>query len=238
MNKLHSKIFCDESCHLQHDKSGIMVLGAICCLNERLEMVLRTIKYLRHKHNYNTELKWTKLIARQMPFYSALIDLFVKSDLQFKATVVLNKGSLRHDEFNNGSHTNFYYKMFYYTIKDFFPDDDYCYRLYLDYMDTQGLEKCKKLVTVLQNYAIGQDRTICVEAQTIRSYESQLIQLCDFFIGALSYKNRIDIEKKSTTKNEVISLIERKIGINLSRGTPPWEQKFNIFQFQPRSINA
>lgn len=215
-----------------------MVLGAICCPSDKVDIVVRTIKYLRHQHQYLTELKWTKLIEKQMPFYQALVDFFMKSDLQFKATVVLNKERLRHGEFNNGSHTNFYYKMFYYTLKDFFTEEDASYRLYLDYMDTLGHEKCEKLVTVLQNHASGQNRTIHVEAQTIRSYESQLIQLCDLFTGALSYKNRTDIEKKSTIKNELISCIEKASGINLLHGTPPWEPKFNIFQFQPRSTDA
>lgn len=238
MPQIISKIFCDESCHLEYDKSGIMVLGAICCPNEKVEHAVRTIKYLRHEFNYHTELKWTKLIAKQFPFYQSLIDFFIDSDLRFKATVVLNKEKLRHEEFNAGSHDNFYYKMFYYTVRDFFAEDGAAYRLYLDYKDTLGRDKCKKLETVLQNHACSKEQTIQVEAQTIRSYESQLIQLCDLLIGALSYKNRNDIEKKSKVKMELIAYIEKKVGINLNLGTPPWEPKFNIFQFQPRSADA
>ena len=86
------KLFCDESCHMENDSSNIMVLGSLFCPETHLEGIIRGIKALRHKHNYHNELKWTKLISKQFPFYKELIDLFFQSDsLRFKVTVVLNK---------------------------------------------------------------------------------------------------------------------------------------------------
>lgn len=92
----HFKLFCDESCHLEHDSSDVMVLGTICCPEERVEAINRQIKTLRYQHNYQSELKWTKLHYKQIGFYKALIDLFLDTEaLRFKATVVINKKSLK-----------------------------------------------------------------------------------------------------------------------------------------------
>ena len=118
--KLIYKIFCDESCHLQHDGADIMVLGALHCTAEKAIRLNKHIKWLRYEHNYHNELKWTKLVTKQWPFYKALIDLVVDTDeLRFKTTVVQQKNKLDHDQYNAGSHNNFYYKMFYYTLRDF-----------------------------------------------------------------------------------------------------------------------
>ena len=86
------KIFCDESCHLQNDKADVMVLGAIHCDAEKAERLNRHIKWLRHQHNYHTELKWTKLVAKQWPFYKDILDILLfDQDVWFKATVVQRK---------------------------------------------------------------------------------------------------------------------------------------------------
>ncbi|MEZ5470620.1 MAG: hypothetical protein R3E90_02475 [Marinicella sp.] len=60
----------------------------------------------------------------QLSLYEDLIDLFVKdAEVFFKATVVLNKHLLDHDKFNAGSHSDFYYKMAYYTMRDYLKKD-------------------------------------------------------------------------------------------------------------------
>ena len=231
----HYKLFCDESCHLEHDNSNVMVLGAICCPEEYVEAINRQIKTLRYRHSYKTELKWTKLHTKQIGFYKALIDLFLETEeLRFKATVVLNKKALNHEQFNQGSHNNFYYKMFYYTLRDFLVSGNH-YKIYLDYMDTQGREKARKLMDVLDNANFGQ---VDISAYIIRSHESQLIQLCDLLIGALSYSNRADIAHESKVKNELVDYLELKLCHRLDMGTPPWEQKFNIFRFSPRGTTC
>tara|TARA_Y100001001_G_C7799523_1_gene235729 strand:- start:30 stop:356 length:327 start_codon:yes stop_codon:yes gene_type:complete len=73
-----------------------------------------------------------------------------------------------------------------------------------------------------------------VEAFVIQSYEAQLIQVCDLLIGAVSYKNRTDIEHSSEIKQKVVNYLQQKLGYPLNINTPPWEAKFNIFRFMPR----
>ena len=227
------KIYCDESCHLEHDGNNVMVFGALRCDASAVEQAVRSIKELRSKFGYQTEVKWTKLIAKQLPFYLELIDLFLGAGgLRFKATVVINKGLLDHTQYNGGSHGTFYYKMAYYTLRDFLEKEKVC-RIHLDYMDTQGNKRAQKLLEVLGNAkAAG-----ILSAQIIRSHESQLIQLCDLFIGALAYARRFEAEKRTTTKSAIIGHLERQLGRSLLDGTPPWEEKFNIFVFSPRKAD-
>jgi len=227
------KIFCDESCHLQHDGADVMVLGALHCRAEKAMQLNKHIKWLRHEHNYHTELKWTKLVAKQWPFYQALIDLVIDSEeLRFKTTVVQQKNKLNHDQYNTGSHNNFYYKMFYYTLRDFL-DASNKYRIYLDYMDTLGGEKVAELCRVLQN---STNWHLDVEAFVIQSYEAQLIQVCDLLIGAVSYQNRTDIDHSSKIKQKIVNYLQQRLGYRLNINTPPWEAKFNIFRFMPRGV--
>lgn len=228
------KIYCDESCHLEHDGINLMVLGALCCDAAEVTSTNDKIKTLREKHNYHTELKWTKLIGKQMPFYKELISLFIESTLKYKATVVLNKSNLDHDQFNGGSHGTFYYKMFFYALKSFI-EPNASYRVYMDYMDTLSASKAAKLSEVLQSKMHG---NIEIGTHIIRSHESHIIQLCDLLTGAIGYKNRTDIKKESVIKNELIGYLEHCIGRSIGFGTPPWEEKLNIFMFSPRPNNV
>lgn len=219
------KIFCDESNHLSNDKSNIMVNGAIFVPEEKVTEYNKYIKYLRHKYNYNTELKWTKLHSKQFKFYKELIDFFFNSDMQFKATLIVNKSKLNHQKYNS-THDDFYYKVYYYTLRDFIRKEDFSnYKIYLDYKDKKGGEKIKKLKYFLQT----QGFTNNIDIYIINSKESQILQLCDLFIGAIGYYNRKDIKKESQIKNQLIDCLQM-YRINLF-ATKKDFTKFNIFRW-------
>lgn len=227
---LDYKIYCDESCHLEHDGSDVMVFGALRCKAVSVEETVRGIKSLRAKYEYQTEIKWTKLLKKQLPFYRDLLNLFLQSDaLSFKATSVINKHLLDHTQYNQGSHGIFYYKMAFYTLRDFLKNPGAA-RIHFDYMDTQGKDRAQKLLEIL-----SADGAACVlSAQIVRSGESQLIQLCDLLIGAISYARRFPRDQRSPVKGAIVDHLETYLGRDLINGTPPWEEKFNIFVFSPR----
>jgi len=228
------KIFCDESNHLENDSSNLMVLGAIQCVEEEVPKANKTIKYLRHKHNYHKEIKWTKVSENQKDFYDDLLEYFFSSlFLSFKGTVVIDKSRLSHDRFGS-NHDEFYYKMYYYTLRDFLNADNQ-YKIYMDYKDTKGGKRVAKLKEVFFNES---HRAIEPTFNIIQSHESQLLQLCDLFIGALGYKNRKDIEHSSAIKKYIVEKIEKNIGHTLLMGTPQWEKKFNIFRYTPRKFDV
>ncbi|MBK2109077.1 DUF3800 domain-containing protein [Francisella tularensis] len=226
------KFFCDESCHLEHDGADIMVLGALHCSAERAEQLNRHIKWLRHQHNYKPELKWSKLNKHQWQLYKDIIDLIIDSeDVFFKSTIVMNKKQLDHNKYNAGSHNTFYYKMFYYTLRDYINTNN-DNRIYLDYMDTLGSEKTQKLCEIFRN---SSNRSgLKISTTIVQSYAAQLIQVCDLFIGAIGYKNRTDIENQSEIKTRFVDYLEQKLKRPLNITTSPWENKFNIFKFSGR----
>ena len=232
---MHYKIFCDESNHLLKDSSNLMVNGAIRVEEERLKEASNHIKALRHKHQYHNEIKWTKLIYKQMPFYRELIDYFFSSDfMAFKATLVVNKSNANHKRYGR-NHDEFYYVVYYYTLRDLIKKEDN-YKIYFDYKDTLGGERVVELKKRLSHGCMG-DMSFTI----IHSYESQLIQLVDLFIGAIGYMNRKDISKESKVKCEIMDYLDSKIrvqGYKIGdiKGTKPWAEKFNIFRWSLSNV--
>ncbi len=230
------KIFCDESNHLNNDTSNLMVIGGIGCPSNQVEYVNRFIKHLKHKHNAMGELKWTKLNNNKKEFYKELLEFFFSNIyLKFNAQAVINKSRLNHDKYNDGEVDKFYYKMYYYALLPFlqFLKPNEKVNIFIDYKDTKGGQRAKKLNEVIHNTFYGK---IDCEFTIIHSHESQIMQLADIMIGAISYKNREDIEHKSEIKNFIISTIEELGGISLDVSTPEWEEKFRIYRFMPRSF--
>lgn len=227
------KIFCDESNHLYSDSSNLMLIGGIGCPTNQVEYVNRAIKHIKHKHNAKSELKWTKVNNNKKEFYQELLEFFFSSVyLKFNAQAVINKSRLNHDRYNEGEADKFYYKMYYYALIPFLKPD-LNVNIFIDYKDTKGGQRAKKLNEVIDNTFYGQ---INCEFTIIHSHESQIMQLADVMIGAIAYKNRQDIEHTSEIKNFIIKTIEHLSGISLEASTPQWEEKFRIFRFVPRQF--
>ncbi len=227
------KIFCDESNHLNSDTSDLMVIGGILCPTNQVQYVNRYIKHLKHKHNATNELKWTRLNNNKKEFYKELLKFFFSSvDLKFNAQVVIEKSRLNHDKYNDGESDEFYYKMYYYALLPFLKVQE-DFNIFIDYKDTKGGQRAKKLNEVIDNTFYG---NINCEFTIIHSHESQIMQVVDIMIGAISYKNRKDIEHISEIKNYIIECIEELNGSSLDISTPQWEEKFRIFRFIPRSF--
>ena len=220
------KIFCDESNHLLNDTSNLMVNGAILVPEKKVKTYNCYIKYLRHKYNYYYEIKWVKLFSHNFEFYKELIDFFLKSEMQLKATLVLNKNNNRHNAYGY-DHNDFYYIAFYYTLRDFISKNNFSnFKIYLDYKDTRGGDKIKLLKETLKTQGL---KTNNINVYIINSKESQILQLCDLFIGAIGYKNREDIPKTSKIKNKIIDyLLEKGLYLHF---TSRKETKFNIFKW-------
>ena len=232
---MNYKIFCDESNHLLNDNSNIMINGSIRIEENMVKNANDYIKKLREEYNYHTEIKWTKLIYKQMPFYKKLIDYFFSSEfMQFKATLVVNKSNANHQKYGR-NHDEFYYVVYYYTLRDLIKLDGN-YKIYFDYKDTLGGNRVSELKKRLIHSCKGD-----ILFTIIRSHESQLIQLVDLFIGAIGYINRKDIEQNSKVKCEIAEYLNKKIkeqGYNIGdiKSTKPWAEKFNIFRWSLNNV--
>ena len=230
-------IYCDESCYLEHDHIPIMLLGAVWCPKESVRAIASQIRHLKNQHNANGELKWSKISKHgNLPFYEALVRYFFSENaLNFRCLVVIGKEHLDHNYFNQGSHDSFYYKMYYYLLLNIVEQEDSQFNIFLDIKDTRGSKRLRLLSEILNMKLKGRTIEVIKNMQLVRSHESQLIQLADFLTGAIAYDNRTDILKNNTGKIRVLELIKRLSRTDLHHPSPPWEKKFNLFIFKPRS---
>lgn len=224
-------IYCDESCHLEYDHQKIMVLGAIRCEKSYKKQAVNDIRNIKEKYNMNKfcEVKWTKVSPDKYEMYHELVNYFFSNpNLSFRA-VIVDKSQLKHDLFNQ-SHDNFYYKVYYQLLCRIIVPNNENY-IYLDIKDTKGARKVRKLGEILANGLYDFNMESIKNVQIINSKESELLQLADIFIGAISYLNRNENEKEnySKAKMNLIETIINSSGYNLRKSTFLSEEKFNLF---------
>lgn len=231
MSKIFN-VYCDESCHLEHDHQKVMVLGAIWCpLNKSRQIAVR-LREIKQKHGLapGFEVKWTKVSSAKTEFYLDLVDYFFDDDnLHFRALIVPNKSAVQHDLIPGQTHDIWYYKMYFVMLKVIFQPGD-CYRIYLDIKDTRGAEKTAKLHEVLCNNMYDFSRNIIERLQLVHSYEIEQLQLADLLIGAISYFSRDLYGNKA--KEALVARVQERSGYSLSKTTLYREDKLNLFYWQ------
>jgi len=224
-------IYCDESCHLEHDQQRVMVLGAIWMPAAAMKEVSVRISEIKQEHGLNShaEIKWTKVSPSKQQMYLDLVNYFFDVDsLRFRA-LVAPKDGLRHED-HQQSHDEWYYKMYFDMLKVIFSPNGQ-YSVYLDIKDSRGGRKVKKLHDVLCHNMYDFNREIIQRVQIIRSEESQVMQLADLLIGAISYANRF--LSGNQAKMALVEKIRARTGYALTKSTLYREEKFNIFCWRP-----
>jgi len=221
-------IYCDESCHMEHDHQKVMVLGAVWCLLERTREIAVRIREIKAKHGLPSEfeIKWSKVSPAKVEFYLDVVDYFFDDDdLHFRALIVTDRSKLRHQDFQQ-THDEWYYKMYFDMLK-IILDPNARYRIYIDIKDTRGGAKIAKLHEVLCNNIYDFSRQIIETLQIVRSNEVETLQMADLLIGAVSYANR-----NLTTSSAKLALVQRvreRSGYSLTRTTLFREDKVNLF---------
>lgn len=219
-------IYCDESCHLEHDQQKVMAIGGIACPNYAKFHIYEDIKKIKERHSIMThqEIKWNKVSKGKQTYYEDLINYFFDNELlRFRGVLLPNKSVLRHNEFSQ-SHDDFYYKMYYYTISYFLNQEDDL-EVYIDIKDTNSMKKIKKLEEVLYNKARNRSKEV-TKIQQIRSHENSILQLTDLLLGAITYINR-GIHT-SSAKLQLCSLIKTRASQSLTETSSLSESKLNL----------
>jgi len=229
------RLYCDESCHLENDGNDIMVLGAIMCDEIVKNQVFKEIKLIKEKHGVSPyfEIKWTKVSNGKIELYKELIEYFFNnSNLNFRGLVAKGKKNLDHEKYNSGSFDKWYYKMYYLLLNHMIYSDKE-YRIFLDIKDTKGGPRVKKLHDVLCNNRYDFKKDVIKKVEQIHSNHSEILQLTDLIIGALSYYNRGLITSKA--KLELIKLIENRVNHKLNVSSNRNQTKFNLFIWEGKS---
>jgi len=236
-------IYCDESCHLENDNEASMAIGAIYCLASKKDEIFSRIdeiknkfklipKHIKSKKQNRAiyEIKWNKVSKSQIEFYKELVDYFFDDDdIGFRVLVVPNKKKLKYSEYGH-THDTFYYKMYFNMLKVIL-NPEYAHNIFIDIKDTKSRERVHKLEQVLRNDKYDYSKEIIKKVQQVRSHEVELVQLADFFTGAVSYVNRG--LNASKAKLELIEYIRHRSRYTLLKSTLVQEKKFNIFIWNP-----
>ena len=223
-------VYCDESCHLEHDGIQVMLLGALWCPTQSAKKTADDLRSLKLKHGLSRdfEVKWTKVSEGKLDFYLDTVDYFFDTgDLHFRALIVPDKGLLRHEDFAQ-DHDTFYYKM-YYQLLAAILNPKRIYSIYLDIKDTRSQHKVLRLQEFLRASKRDFDRSIIGRMQHVRSSEVEHIQLADLLLGAVAYRNRGLSGNKG--KLSVVERIRERSGYSLVRTTLLREDKVNIFRW-------
>lgn len=233
-------IYCDESCHLEHDTSEIMLLGSISCDKRKVKRISQKIRKIKRENGLaeNFEIKWTKVSPGKVNFYMSLLELFFEEELNFRCVIAQGKKKLDNTAFNQ-TYDDWYYKMYYLLLcKIVDPTGEYA--VYIDIKDTNGGEKTKELRRMLNNFLYSFNQTCLRKLQIVKSHEIELLQMCDLLIGCIGYKNRFlnPLNEKSETlskaKIQMCQQLEKLAQRPLNQTTPLSEQKLNIFVWEPR----
>lgn len=226
-------VYCDESCHLQHDNSNVMVLGATWCPKAVKDEVFGRIREIKVKHGLSAgfEAKWNKISKGKEDFYLELINYFFDDDdLHFRAIVIPDKQALNHDAFNQ-DHDTFYYKMYFDLLKVILSPNC-CYNIYIDIKDTRSQEKVTKLHEVLRNNQYDYQNQIIKKIQQVNSKEVELLQITDMITGAISYLHRG--LSGNEAKLKIIEKIRFRSKYKLLKSTLVKEDKMNVFIWKHR----
>ena len=183
-------IYCDESCHIQHDGNDIMVIGGVFCSKKSAKKINKEIRKIKEKYGIiKSEVKWHKVSNNKIDFYYELINYFFSNDeLKFRCVIAPEKKKLNLKNFSL-SYDDWYYRIYYLLLKEIVSIDSEYY-IYMDIKDTNGGAKIKKLKNVLNNMLYAFYSDVVKNIQLVRSDEIEIIQLSDILIGAVSYVNR------------------------------------------------
>ncbi len=221
-------VYCDESCHLEHDHQPVMVLGAIWCPLETSHEISVNIREIKKAHGLSPsfEIKWTKVSQAKQAFYLDLVNYFFDNNaLHFRALIVSDKTKLQHELYGQ-DHDTWYYKMYFDMLKVIL-DPEARYRIYVDIKDTRSAVKIAKLHDVLCNNIYDFERQIIERVQTVRSNEVEPLQLADLIIGIISYVNR-GLESNSA-KVALVNKMRERSGYSLTQTNLLRENKVNLF---------
>lgn len=229
-------VFCDESCHLQKDRSPVMVLGAMYCPDEKKKKIYSDIRAIKEKNGLNShlEIKWTKVSESKIAFYVELLDYFWKNDdLHYRGLVATGKDRLNHMKYNDGDYDLWYYKM-YFRMLDPIVQQENEYHIFVDIKDTKGGKRIQKLKEVMCNNIYDFNGEVITHIGQINSRESEILQLADLLNGALTYHYRKQESEGMANKGKIefIKALRQKQNIDVQ--TSRYAQKFNLFIWEPR----
>lgn len=221
--------YCDESCHLEHDKQSVMVLGIVWCRLDKSREIAERVREIKSRHHMapEFEIKWSKVSPGGLALYQDIVDYFFDDDHLHFRVLIAHKEKLRHEIFQQ-SHDEWYHKMYFVALQTILSPQS-SYRIYFDIKDSLSGANLERLHEILCNNIYDFRKRVIERVQGVRSDEIEQVQLADLLIGAVAYANRG--LSTSTAKTALVERIRKRSGYSLARNTLLREEKFNIFHW-------
>ncbi len=220
-------IYCDETCHLEHDDIRPMALGAIWCPTESKADIFKRLREFKVEHGLKPtcELKWNAVSPAKLDYYMDILNYFFDNkDLHFRTVVIPDKSVLRLQE--KTTQDTLYYEIYFDLLKTIIEPKS-SYEIYIDIKDTRSQKKVLNLRNYLNLSHYDFDRDVVRRIQQVRSHEVELVELADFLVGAVCYVHRG--LTGSLAKLALIGRIKARSGYSLQQNTLYREDKMNIF---------
>lgn len=226
----HINIYCDESRHTSNPEDPFMVIGAISCPRERKEELARKINLIRKQYDTWREFGWKTLSPNRKDFYWALLDFFsTDPDLAFRC-IVVDRGNLDHEQFNQGDDELGFYKLYYQMLVHWLKPSC-AYHIYLDWQRNKAQGRFDDLRNILRRKLTGKAKIESLEP--VSSHNIPLIQLADLLIGAVGYT--WNERHGSAIKMDFCNDLAHAVNLpRLNVATTLSSEKFNIFHFTGR----
>lgn len=213
-------IYCDESCHLEHDNFRYMLLGALQCNKQYISDIKQQIYNVKKKYNIplEQELKWSKISPSNLNMYIDVLRIFFENDCLHFRCIIADKSNLNHNTYNQ-THSQWYFKIYWILIKYLINDNEKEFCIFVDPKNTN----MKKDSTTLENICKLKSKVKMVEP--VVSSKNVMIQLTDILIGCLKYINNDNCE--SVAKQTIFSFFEEHCPDNIRLTN--YDNKVNIF---------
>lgn len=230
-------VYCDESCHLEKDGIPTMAWGATYCLTKSTRSIVDNIRLLKNKHglSHDFEIKWNKVSPAKLEFYLDLIEYYLNEDgLRFRGLLVQDKLKFHRSDYGK-SNGDWYFKLYYTLLQFIFnPQNQYC--IYLDMKNRYEGQRIKKMHDVLATSMNDLQHDCVKRVQIIQSQESELLQIADLLLGALTYANKNLVS--STAKVEIVRLLRMNLGSGILTNTSTDSvTKFNLLVLRHSGSN-
>lgn len=182
-------LYCDKSCHLVSDPEPIMAIGAISCPKILVPLITADIRNIKRSHRFLYPIRWSHLNSTRLDLYQELLEYFFSNDfLRFHGIIIPDKRKLY------PSRRIFRFELGYYTVYSqlgsYLMNNNSVYNFYISPTDAKSNLGIIRLRSTLNNrYSSEHIKNI----QTVLFRESELLQLTNLFVGALSRSYRMPV---------------------------------------------
>jgi len=222
-------LFLDETGLLNIERDKYFGLGVLKTPNPQTLYV--PIKKIRDKHGFYDEVKWSSISNKNISLVKEIISLFVSDENSTFNCLFLDKHKLDFEQYFNNNFWKVYESFTFHLLKASIKPSDSCVLLadmYPASPDTDFELAVKSRINKKFNRVAV--HSVC----RLDSKSTDLLQLCDYFLGAVSYEYKLAnnlIPNPSKLKTEMLDFIKELLAVPTFVGNVKGE-KINCMFFE------